>query len=315
MELLGPIMVGIIILIAFVVLFFFIKGIKVIRQGEIGIVERLGKFYGTLDPGMHVVNPLIDKVRTVIMKELTMDVPPQNVITKDNVTVSIDTVVFYMITDPAKAVYAINDLRGSIRYMAQTTVRNIIGKMDLEEILSSRETINKQLREQLDIATDPWGCKVNNVEIKDIVPPRDVKEAMEKLITADRTKRSSISLAEGEKESAIRIAEGQRESKILQADAEKEANIKRAEGIRQSRILEATGEAEAIERIAQARARELELEYAALRNANLDDRMVAVKTLETLGEASKGPANKIFIPFEATKTLASIGSLKDVFKD
>ena len=304
-----------IVAIIIAIIFCIVKGIKIIKEGEVGIVERLGKVKGVIDPGMHIVNPLIDKVRTVIMKELTMDVPPQNVITKDNVTISIDTVVFYRITDPIKAVYAINDLRRSIQYMAQTTVRNIVGKMDLEGILASRDIINSQLRESLDIATDPWGCKVNNVEIKDIVPPRDVKEAMEKLITADRTKRSSISLAEGEKESAIRIAEGQRESKILQADAEKEANIKRAEGIRQSRILEATGEAEAIERIAQARAKELELEYAALRNAGLDDRMVAVKSLETLEKAAQGTANKVFIPFDATKTLASLGSIKDVLKD
>ena len=308
---------GAIIVLVIVVacILFVVKGIRIIKQGEVGIVERLGKAkMPILEPGFHLVNPFIDKVRTVVIKELTMDVPPQNVITKDNVTISIDTVVFYRITDPIKAVYAINDLRRSIQYMAQTTVRNIVGKMELEEILASRETINSQLREQLDVATDPWGCKVNNVEIKDIVPPRDVKEAMEKLITADRTKRSSISLAEGEKESAIRIAEGQRESKILQADAEKEANIKRAEGLRQSRILEATGEAEAIERIAQAKAKELELEYAALRNAGLDDRMVAVKSLEALEKASQGAANKIFIPFDATKTLGAIGSIKEIIK-
>ena len=304
-----------VVVLFIIIIFVIIKSIRIVKEGEVGIVESLGKYKGIINPGMNFVNPITDKVRTVIMKELTMDVPPQNVITKDNVTISIDTVVFYRITDPQKAVYAINDLRRSIQYMAQTTVRNIVGKMDLEGILASRDIINSQLRESLDIATDPWGCKVNNVEIKDIVPPRDVKEAMEKLITADRTKRSSISLAEGEKESAIRIAEGQRESKILQADAEKESNIKRAEGVRQSRILEATGEAEAIERIAQAKAKELELEYAALRNAGLDDRMVAVKTLETLEKASQGSANKVFIPFDATKTLASIGSIKDVLKD
>ncbi len=307
--------VTILLAIIIAIIFLVIKGIKIVKEGEIGIIERLGKVRGTIDPGLHIVNPLTDRVRTVIMKELTMDVPPQNVITKDNVTISIDTVVFYRITDPIKAVYAINDLRRSIQYMAQTTVRNIVGKMDLEGILASRDIINSQLRESLDIATDPWGCKVNNVEIKDIVPPRDVKEAMEKLITADRTKRSSISLAEGEKESAIRIAEGQRESKILQADAEKESNIKRAEGVRQARILEATGEAEAIERIAQAKAKELELEYAALKNAGLDDRMVAVKSLETLEKASQGSANKVFIPFDATKTLAAIGSLKEITKE
>ena len=311
MEGIGIIVAVVVILIILVI----VKGLRIIKEGEVGIVERLGKYKEIINPGMHVVNPITDKVRTVIMKELTMDVPPQNVITKDNVTISIDTVVFYRITDPQKAVYAINDLRRSIQYMAQTTVRNIVGKMDLEGILASRDIINSQLRESLDIATDPWGCKVNNVEIKDIVPPRDVKEAMEKLITADRTKRSSISLAEGEKESAIRIAEGQRESKILQADAEKESNIKRAEGIRQSRILEATGEAEAIERIAQAKAKQLELEYAALKNAGLDDRMVAVKTLETLERASAGSANKVFIPFDATKTLGTVASLKEIIKD
>ena len=296
---LGVIIVGVVI--AFIIL---IKGLRIVKEGEVGIVEHLGKYSRTIGPGLNLINPFMDKVKTVVMKELTMDVPPQNVITKDNVTISIDTVVFYRITDPQKAIYAINDLRRSIQYMAQTTVRNIVGKMELEEILSSRETINGQLREQLDIATDPWGCKVNNVEIKDIVPPRDVKEAMEKLITADRTKRSSISLAEG-----------QRESKILQADAEKEANIKKAEGLRQARILEATGEAEAIERIAEARAKELQLEYAALKNAGLDDRMVAVKSLETLEKASQGAANKVFIPFDATKTLASIASLKEITKD
>ena len=308
-------LVVLVVVIVIVLIILIIKGIRIVREGEVGIVERLGKYKEIINPGFHIVNPITEKVRTVIMKELTMDVPPQNVITKDNVTISIDTVVFYRITDPQKAVYAINDLRRSIQYMAQTTVRNIVGKMDLEGILASRDVINSQLRESLDIATDPWGCKVNNVEIKDIIPPRDVKEAMEKLITADRTKRSSISLAEGEKESAIRIAEGQRESKILQADAEKESNIKRAEGIRQARILEATGEAEAIERIAQAKAKELELEYAALKNAGLDDRMVAVKSLEALEKASQGPANKVFIPFDATKTLGAIGSLKEITKD
>ena len=311
----GGVIVFIVLVIVVAVLFYIIRGIQIIREGEVGIIEHLGKVKCTIDPGFHIINPIMEKCRRVIMKELTMDVPPQNVITKDNVTISIDTVVFYRITDPIKAVYAINDLRRSIQYMAQTTVRNIVGKMDLEAILASRDIINSQLRESLDIATDPWGCKVNNVEIKDIVPPRDVKEAMEKLITADRTKRSSISLAEGEKESAIRIAEGQRESRILEADAEKESRIKKAEGLRQSRILEATGEAEAIERIAQAKAKELELEYAALKNAGLDDRMVAVKSLEALEKASEGSANKIFIPFDATKTLGAIGSIKDVLKD
>ena len=310
--------VGVVIAILLVLIVVLaIKCIKVVPEGYEWIVEDLGRKRDiTLKPGLNFIPPFYSNIRAkVSMKEQTMDVLPQQVITNDNVTIIIDTVVFYKVTDPIKAVYAIEDLRKSISYIAQTTIRDIVGKMNLDDTFSSRDIINAQLRESLDIATDPWGCKVNRVEIKDINPPKDLRDSMEKQMNSERTKRSSILLAEGEKESAIRLAEGQRESKILEADAEKEANIKRAEGIRQAKILEATGEAEAIERIAEAKAKEIEMVYAAMKNANPDDKLVALKSLESLEKVADGKANKVFIPFDATKTLASLGSIKEVMKD
>lgn len=305
-----------IIVIMIMVLILLLKGIVLVHESETVIIEKLGRYDSILTPGFHLITPILKKVRArVNMRERTMDIPPQGVITKDNVTIQIDTVVFYRITDPHKAIYAIDDLTRSISYIAQTTTRDIVGKMDLDSTFSSRDSINTQLRETLDIATDPWGVKVIRVEIKDINPPKDIRESMEKLMNADRTKRASILLAEGEKESAIRIAEGQRESRILEADAEKESNIKRAEGNRQAKILEATGEAEAIERIAEAKAKEIAEVYASLKNANIDDRMVAIKSLESLEKVADGKANKVFIPFDTTKSLAALGSLKEITKE
>lgn len=290
--------------------------IKVVRQSEVLIIERLGRYYKTATAGLNIIVPFIDRVRAnVSLKENTMDVPPQGVITKDNVTITIDTVVFFQITDPQKAIYEIENLSNGIRYLAITTIRDIVGKMDLDSMFSSRELINTQLREILDVATDKWGCKINRVEIKDINPPKDIRDAMEKQMNAERTKRSSILLAEGEKESAIRLAEGQKEAKILEAEAEKETNIRRAEGVREAKVLEATGEAEAIEKIAQAKAREIEAVYGAIRNANPDDKLVALKSLEALERIADGNANKVFIPFDATKTLATLGSLKEITKE
>lgn len=304
----------IILLVIFIIIAF--KSVKVVKQAEVLVVERLGKFSRIATAGLNVLVPFIDRIRAkVSLKENTMDVPPQGVITKDNVTITIDTVVFYQITDPQKAVYEIEDLRAGIRYLATTTIRDIVGKMDLDNTFSSREEINVKLCEVLDIATDKWGCKINRVEIKDINPPKDIRDAMEKQMNAERTKRSSILLAEGEKESAIRIAEGQKEAKILDAEADKETNIRRAEGIRQAKILEATGEAEAIERIAEAKAREIEVTYGAIKNSNPDDKLVALKSLESLERVADGQANKVFIPFDATKTLASLGSLKEITKE
>ncbi len=308
---------GLFFIILFVIIAIIaLSSIKVIRQSEVVIIERLGKYYKTAEAGLNIIVPFIDRRRaTVSLKENTMDVPPQGVITKDNVTITLDNVVFFQITDAKKAVYEIEDLRAGIRYLAITTIRDIVGKMDLDSIFSSREVINTQLREILDIATDKWGCKINRVEIKDINPPKDIRDAMEKQMNAERTKRSSILLAEGEKESAIRIAEGQKEARILEAEAEKETNIKRAEGIQQAKVLEATGEAEAIERIAAAKAREIEDIYGAIKNSNPDDKLVAIKTLEALEKIADGSANKVFIPFDATKALGALGSLKEITKD
>lgn len=306
---------GIIIILA-VITFITFKSVKVVSQSDVVIIERLGKFYKVAYAGVHFVIPFFDRIKARIsLKENTMDVPPQGVITKDNVNIDIDTVVFYQITDPKKAIYEIEDLRTSIRYLATTTIRDIIAKMELDTANCSRDTINIQLRQILDDATDKWGCKVNRVEIKDINPPKEIRDAMEKQMNAERTKRSSILLAEGEKESAIRIAEGQKEAKILEAEAEKETSIKRAEGFRQARILEATGEAESIERIAEAKAREIESVFGAIKNAQPDDKLVALKTLESLEKVANGSANKVFIPFDATKALAGLGSLKEITKD
>lgn len=305
-------MEGFIIFLVIVAIVAF-KSIKIVNQAEVVIIERLGRYHRTATAGLNVILPFIDRKRaTVNLKEMTMDVPPQGVITKDNVTITIDTVVFYQITDAQKAVYEIEDLRSGIRYLATTTIRDIVGKMDLDSTFSSRELINTQLREILDVATDKWGCKVNRVEIKDINPPKDIRDAMEKQMNAERTKRSSILLAEGEKESAIRIAEGQKEARILDAEADRETNIKRAEGIRQAKILEATGEAEAIEKIAAAKAKEIDAIYSAIMNSNPDERLIALKTLESLEKVADGQANKVFIPFDATKALASLGSLSEI---
>lgn len=308
----GPFFIILFIIVVIVAL----ASIKLVHQSEVVIIERLGRYYKTAEAGLNIIVPFIDRRRaTVSLKENTMDVPPQGVITKDNVTITIDNVVFFQITDAKKAVYEIEDLRAGIRYLAITTIRDIVGKMDLDSIFSSREIINTQLREILDIATDKWGCKINRVEIKEINPPKDIRDAMEKQMNAERTKRSSILLAEGEKESAIRIAEGQKEARILEAEAEKETNIKRAEGIREAKVLEATGEAEAIERIAAAKAQEIESVYGAIKNSKPDDRLVAIKTLEALEKVANGSANKVFIPFDATRALGALGSLKEITKE
>ncbi len=308
-------MLGIIILVVFVVIIAAIA-IKVVQQSEVYIIERLGRYHGTLGAGPQFIVPFIDRIRAKVdLREQIMDVPPQNVITNDNVTIRIDTVVFYQITDARKAVYEIQNLRVAVQNLTTTTMRDIVGKMDLDSTFSSREQINIQLRQILDEGTDKWGCKVNRVEIKDIDPPKDIRDAMEKQMNAERNKRASILEAEGQKQSAITIAEGQKESSILQADAAKEANIRRAEGVKQARILEAAGEAEAIRSIAEAKAKEIEVVYGAIKNSQPDDKLVALKTLESLEKVADGQANKIFIPFEATKALAGLGSLKEITKE
>ncbi len=279
--------------------------IKIVKQAEVYIIERLGKFYKIADAGLTIIVPFFDHVRSVVsLKQQTMDVPPQGVITKDNVTITIDTVVFYQITDPAKAVYEIQSLKKGIEYLAITTIRDIIGKMDLDETFSSRDGINNQLRLVLDEATDRWGCKIDRVEIKDITPPADIRDAMEKEMNAERNKRALILEAEAQRQSSITIAEGKKQAAILEAEADKEARIRRA-----------AGEAQAIKEVADARAKEIQMVYDAMKKADPNDKLVQLKSLEALEEVAKGEANKVFIPFEATSALSSLGALKEVVTD
>ena len=293
-----------IILILFIAIIAY-KSIKVVKQSEVYIIERLGKFHKVADAGLTIIFPFVDHVRSVVsLKQQTMDIPPQGVITQDNVTITIDTVVFYKITDPARAVYEIQNLKKGIEYLAITTIRDIVGKMDLDDTFSSRDAINDRLRVILDEATDQWGCKVDRVEIKDITPPADIRDAMEKQMNAERNKRALILQAEGERQSAITLAEGKKEAAILEAEADKEAKIRRA-----------IGEAEAIKQVAEAKAQEIHMVYDAMMKAKPDEKLVQLKSLETLKEVANGEANKVFIPFEATNTLSSLGAITEVIKD
>ena len=293
------------IVLLIIVLIIAAMSIKIVKQSEVYIIERLGKFYKVADAGLTIIVPFFDHVRSVVsLKQQTMDIPPQDVITKDNVTITIDTVVFYQITDPAKAVYEIQSLKKGIEYLAITTIRDIIGKMTLDETFSSRDGINTQLRVVLDEATDRWGCKIDRVEIKDITPPPDVKDAMEKEMNAERNKRAMILESEAQRQSAITIAEGKKQAAILEAEADKEAKIRRA-----------AGEAQAIREVAEAKAKEIQMVYDSIKKANPDDKLVQLKSLEALEQVAKGEANKIFIPFEATGALSSLGAMAEAVKD
>lgn len=306
----------ILIIVAIAILIIGANMIKIVRQSEVLIVERLGKFYKVAEAGLNIIVPFFDRVRAVIsLRQQTMDIPPQGVITKDNVTITIDTVVFFQITEPVKAVYEIESLQRGLSYLAITTIRDIIGKMDLDSTFSSRDSINSQLRQILDEATDKWGCRIDRVEVKDIKPPPDIRDAMEKQMNAERSKRALILQAEGERQSAITRAEGDKQSAILKAEADRESNIRRAEGIRQAKILEATGESEAIVKIAEAKAKEIDMVYKAIKDSSPDEKLVALRALDTLTKVADGSANKIFIPFEATKALASLGAVKEIFTD
>ena len=295
----------VLIILLIIVLVLAAMSIKIVKQSEVYIIERLGKFYKVADAGLTIIIPFLDHVRSVVsLKQQTMDIPPQDVITKDNVTITIDTVVFYQITDPAKAVYEIQSLKKGIEYLAITTIRDIIGKMTLDETFSSRDGINTQLRVVLDEATDRWGCKIDRVEIKDITPPPDVKDAMEKEMNAERNKRAMILESEAQRQSAITIAEGKKQAAILEAEADKEAQIRRA-----------AGEAQAIREVAEAKAKEIQMVYEAIKKSNPDDKLVQLKSLEALEKVASGEANKVFIPFEATNALSSLGAMAEAVKD
>mgnify|MGYP003532096916 CR=1 FL=1 len=297
-------MVFLIVLLVLLIIFAFLS-VKIVRQSEVYIIERLGKFHKVADAGITIIIPFIDHVRSIVsLKQQTLDIAPQQVITKDNVTITINTVVFYRIVDPAKAVYEIQNLRKGIEYLSVTTMRDLVGKMDLDSTFSSRDLINNNLRAILDEATTKWGCDIDRVEVQDIMPPADIRDAMEKQMNAERNKRAAILQAEGERQAAVLKAEGERDAAILRAEAEKEAKVRKA-----------TGEAEAIKKVAEAKAEEVKLVYGAMMKANPDDKLVQLKSLETLKDVANGEANKVFIPFEATSSLASLGAMKEIVKD
>ena len=298
-------MLPFLIVLLVIIVIIAVTSIKVVNQSEVYIIERLGKFEKMADAGLTIIIPFIDRVSSVVLlKEQTMDIPPQGVITKDNVTINIDTVVFYQITDPVKAVYEIQNLKKGIEYLAITTIRDIVGKMDLDQTFSSRDNMNYELRSILDEATDKWGCKINRVEIKDINPPADIRDAMEKQMNAERNKRALILESEAKKQSDITVAQGKKEAAILEAEADSEAQIRRA-----------TGEAKAIKTVAEAKAQEIELVFGAMKAVNPNEKLVQLKSLEALKEIANGEANKVFIPFEATSALSSLGAVKEIFKD
>ncbi|MGM9841781.1 MAG: SPFH domain-containing protein [Candidatus Limisoma sp.] len=318
----------IVILIALVAILFVMSGLKVIRQSETKIIERLGRYHSTLSSGINIIWPILDRPRKVYvrqtvrglrgdvtivkmsdvidLREQVYDFPEQSVITKDNVTTRINALLYFQITDPFKSVYEIDNLPNAIEKLTQTTLRNIIGELELDETLTSRDTINQKLRSVLDDATNKWGVKINRVELQDITPPETVRDAMEQQMQAERERRAKILKAEGEKASMILQSEGQKESQVNRARADKESQILVAQGEAEAKILQAEAEAKAIERVAEA-----------LRQTNSDPAayQLAVKYIETLKEMATGPATKtVYLPYEATNVLGSLGTIKELFK-
>ena len=284
-----------------IILIIVVAGVRIIPQSRAKVVERLGAYHGTLQTGVHYVIPIIDRVANdVTLKEIVKDFQPQPVITKDNVTMQIDTVVYFQITDPKLYTYGVENPVNAIENLTATTLRNIIGELELDETLTSRDIINSKMRVILDEATDPWGIKVNRVEVKNIIPPRDIQEAMEKQMRAERERREAILKAEGEKKAAILIAEGEKESAILKADAQRESQIRQAEG-----------EAEAIIKINQATAEGIRL----IKEAGADEAVLKLRSLEAFVEATKNPANKIIIPSDL-QNITTLGTiLKETMKN
>ena len=299
------IVLGILLLIILIVV---ISNIKIVPQASVYVVERLGTYAGTWETGFHIKTPFIDRIaKKVSLKEQVVDFAPQPVITKDNVTMQIDTVVFYQVTDAKLFTYGVERPMSAIENLTATTLRNIIGEMELDSTLTSRDTINTKITATLDEATDKWGIKVNRVELKNILPPREIQDAMEKQMKAERERREAILRAEGEKHSQILVAEGEKESAILRAEAEKESAILRAEGVREQKIREAQGEAEAITMVQTAFAESLRL----LNDANPSDSVIRIKGLEAFSKAADGKATKIIIPSE----IQSLAGLATSFKE
>ena len=310
-------MPGIIFLLALLVIIFIVllSSIKVVNTGYLYVVERLGQFHKILEPGWHFIIPGVDFVRKkVSTKQQILDVQPQSVITKDNVKISVDNVIFYKMINAKDAVYNIEDYKAGIVYSATTNIRNILGNMTLDEVLAGRDSINQQLLVIIDEVTDAYGIKVLSVEIKNIIPPDEIQQAMEKQMKAERDKRAMILQAEGLRQSQIEKAEGEKQSKILAAEAEKEANIRRAEGLKESQLLEAEGKAKAIEQIAIAESEAIMKVNKAILESGTDERVIALKQVEALKEMANNPANKLILPNETLSSLGSIAAIGEMLK-
>ncbi len=300
----GAVVIAVIILV--------VSNIRVVSQSNAFVIERLGTYLTTWGTGLHVKFPFIDTItKRVTLKEQVVDFPPQPVITKDNVTMQIDTVVYFQITDPKLYTYGVVRPMQAIEVLTATTLRNIIGELELDQTLTSRDIINTRLRTILDEATDPWGIKVHRVELKNILPPREIQDAMEKQMKAERERREAILRAEGEKKSAILVAEGQKESKILEAEAEKQAAILRAEALKEAKIREAEGEAEAILKVQQATAEGI----AKLNESAPTDAVIRLKSLDAFAKAADGKATKIIIPSEIQGVAGLAEGIRSVVSD
>ena len=303
----------IIVLALFAIAFaLIISNIAVVQQSRAYVIERLGAFHEVWGVGLHMKVPFIDRIaRRVSLKEQVLDYPPQPVITKDNVTMQIDTVVYFQITDPKLYAYGVEHPMAAMETLTATTLRNIIGDLELDQTLTSRDVVNTKMRAILDVATDPWGIKVNRVELKNILPPQDIQNSMEKQMKAERDRRQAILQAEGQRKSAILIAEGEKEAAILRASAEKEAAILRAEAEKQAAILKAAGEAEAIREVQQALADSLEM----LNKAAPADSVLKLKAIEAMQHVADGQATKIIIPSEIQGLAGLASSVKEFAKD
>lgn len=288
-----------------------ITNIRVVPQAQAYVIERLGAFLTTWSVGLHFKIPFIDRVANrVSLKENVVDFPPQPVITKDNVTMKIDTVIYYAVTDPKLYSYGVSRPIVALENLAATTLRNIIGQLELDETLTSRDLINTQMRAILDEATDPWGIKVNRVEVKNIIPPEDIQNAMEKQMRAERERRESIIRAEGEKNSKILVAQGTKESMILEAEGEKQSSILRAEAKKEVQIREAEGEAEAIIKVQGAKAKGIEM----IREAGADPAVIAIKSFEALEKMADGQATKIIVPSDLQGFAGTVAALNEIIK-
>ena len=300
------------IILVILVLVIIVSCIKIVPQANAVVVERLGGYLATWGVGLHFKAPFIDRIaKRVLLKEQVVDFPPQPVITKDNVTMQIDTVVYFQITDPKLFAYGVENPIMAIENLTATTLRNIIGDLELDETLTSRETINTKMRASLDVATDPWGIKVNRVELKNIIPPKAIQDAMEKQMKAERERREAILRAEGEKKSTILVAEGKKESAILDAEAEKTAAILRAEAQKEATVKEAEGQAEAILKVQQANADGIRM----IKEAGADQAVLTLKSLEAFTKAADGRATKIIIPSEIQGIAGLVKSIAEVAGD